>query len=992
MPPKYPGESSFQVYTPTTPHEGHRPPQTPVNGAPPGSSNVFALPGSYAQQYNLAGRRPSHPGPGQSVFDSGTSGAPRTSRINTPSASGWSTPVLPLHPFSAPASGYATPFERPESAGDLSWDAGNNTLYDSRCTGRRQVGFDVSAWNPSWPDPSDTAETLAAIRILQQLSKAKLTALGLLALVMKGEGSLASYRNTLFASNREEKLESFLTDLLNDDKGGPITKKWMLSHAVDLVCDEVHREMDAAKPELRMYANEVTPRFLETWDLRTTMQNVRTPVWDRVLDAASETKASKRKAKEREEAAEKAAKLGKPLPKPAKIRRNRPMGRLIITAQVIYLRSSASQKVQIGLGLMAWSTGASKQLLDVLHLACLTMPYTTIRHLIDAISLGCVRVAASIALGPHSLSYDNINLSTSIFVEQGPRTPSKVQSGTFAVIYELYGAMRSDMLLAPMHANLLSSTPLTIADLRPPKESLEKYLHQARITVARILFKYVDGFQHLSSHPQFDYVVRRLVPHRNHRTVFHPLRVSTIEEASVEGNLLVHDDVYVTQLGRDATTMSGLAIPLFADQLTLARVRGAQEIRKEDVDLWEQRFVFQLAPGVFHLIMNLIWALLHVHRGTLSQAGSLTHFFTIMEKTRLGSDNPDFHTLLSALNQILDGLVLYAWQLEVDEEELGNFAATNPTPDDILRIAGDILRKYSTPRSTLKPTDAKRPPTDFAGTEALLPPDTDIIMNNTFLLVRDLLYVTELVKAVQTGDWGRIEDVLPLIACMFRGAGSNNYSNEILHLLFNLSRVWTPKFADIMRNNILVNVAGLEEHWQAIDMNIEHQIRYLKTLFASKGIYSNWERLGNISASVNCLMNIKKRVAESLEAGYQGKKHQDVDTSALVWRVASKAREYALFTTDPERHNNALAKPSTDVITVGYSKFESASLATFNKKMTEFKNGIVGAFEQEEDETTGCTISYVSSEEQEEQQDEANACEQVALGSGQQDDDNDGDD
>lgn len=72
-------------------------------------------------------------------------------------------------------------------------------------------------------------------------------------------------------------------------------------------------------------------------------------------------------------------------------------------------------------------------------------------------------------------------------------------------------------------------------------------------------------------------------------------------------------------------------------------------------------------------------------------------------------------------------------------------------------------------------------------------PDTS--HENIILLTRDLLYITELVNAVQTGDFGRVEDILPTLVCMFRGAGSNNYSTEILHLLFNIKEVWTPKFA-----------------------------------------------------------------------------------------------------------------------------------------------------------------------------------------------------
>ncbi|KAH8979660.1 hypothetical protein EDB86DRAFT_2752507, partial [Lactarius hatsudake] len=70
----------------------------------------------------------------------------------------------------------------------------------------------------------------------------------------------------------------------------------------------------------------------------------------------------------------------------------------------------------------------------------------------------------------------------------------------------------------------------------------------------------------------------------------------------------------------------------------------------------------------------------------------------------------------------------------------------------------------------------------------------DVVCNNTALLTRDLLYASELVDAIATGDFGRVEDILPAIACMFRGSGSNNYSTEILHLLFNIKEVWTPVF------------------------------------------------------------------------------------------------------------------------------------------------------------------------------------------------------
>ena len=72
---------------------------------------------------------------------------------------------------------------------------------------------------------------------------------------------------------------------------------------------------------------------------------------------------------------------------------------------------------------------------------------------------------------------------------------------------------------------------------------------------------------------------------------------------------------------------------------------------------------------------------------------------------------------------------------------------------------------------------------------------SDNVNRNLRILMRDLLYVFELTHAISDGDFGRVEDMLGNLAMIFRGAGSNNYFSEILHFIFNLKRIWTPKFA-----------------------------------------------------------------------------------------------------------------------------------------------------------------------------------------------------
>lgn len=106
-------------------------------------------------------------------------------------------------------------------------------------------------------------------------------------------------RKALFRETNEENLNRLFNLMLEDENGSHIIKKWMKPHAVDLVCDLVHDEMDQAKPSgLYMTTNNTTPEFIESWDINDIMDpvaNVVTPTRSAVLDAATETKSATRK-------------------------------------------------------------------------------------------------------------------------------------------------------------------------------------------------------------------------------------------------------------------------------------------------------------------------------------------------------------------------------------------------------------------------------------------------------------------------------------------------------------------------------------------------------------------------------------------------------------------------------------------------------------------------------------------------------------------------
>ena len=403
--------------------------------------------------------------------------------------------------------------------------------------------------------------------------------------------------------------------------------------------------------------------------------------------------------------------------------------------------------------------------------------FTSLLTLINQLTSQCVDEAIQIAQHPHVFCYDNINISTSIFVEQCLSAPAKVQSGTFPILYAIENVSWHDMRLGPMLRRAHSAADLTFnADIHPVKQQLRSIHHQARVNIIHILLQECSSFQEYKFRlaPSLSHEERhRLL--KGHKTKQYPLRTSTIDESSVSGNIAVINDVYLNQLKMSHDQLSDFAIPSINDQSMNARIRGAKALRTTDINPFTRLQFIQLGFGLFHLCMNLIWAVLHVHRGSIGEPGSLSFFFTILDRTCLGCEHPDYHTLLSTLMQILKGIVLNAWRAECGEPSLAAFAASNPSPEKLCEIADRILKNHAVP---LSEQPRQQPRSQQHG--------HSVANQNLRILTRDLLYVLELTCAISDGDFGRIEDILMHLAMIFRGAGSNNYCMEILHFVFNL--------------------------------------------------------------------------------------------------------------------------------------------------------------------------------------------------------------
>jgi hypothetical protein len=150
---------------------------------------------------------------------------------------------------------------------------------------------------------------------------------------------------------------------------------------------------------------------------------------------------------------------------------------------------------------MASSSSASHQLVNVLNHSCLSMSFTTLNKILKTIVGHAIEEAHMIVLRPHTLTYDNINLTGSIYTEKTPGGMSKVQSETFAMIYEMPSTQTEDMEVELMMEKLIKAFPLTISDLQPSQSSMQFYAQQSTINICKVLCKYVECFATYWQHP-----------------------------------------------------------------------------------------------------------------------------------------------------------------------------------------------------------------------------------------------------------------------------------------------------------------------------------------------------------------------------------------------------------------------------------------------------------------------------------------------------------
>lgn len=270
-----------------------------------------------------------------------------------------------------------------------------------------------------------------------------------------------------------------------------------------------------------------------------------------------------------------------------------------------------------------------------------------------------------------------------------------------------------------------------------------------------------------------------------------PARAMDIDESKAKGNVDVLEHLFQqANIGSadDARTpgvvdIGDNVIIVHGDLATGERIWSVLASRGiEDTPMRRfQPVIF--VPGNFHLLMaatDAIWRVLlqPIHaREDPNCAMEHVGILRPKETGKMGS-KPGYRRMHDFIQHDGTALRLDCWRTHLNVESLEEFAAKNPSWEQIVRYSEEITLKYVA--DGLKFEKQRRAPAR----------DRDELFEN--MQVRHQLYLLfeELLHSMNNGDIGRLDGCMPTWIFIFKSVGKNKYSSYMTRFLLDLHFVY----------------------------------------------------------------------------------------------------------------------------------------------------------------------------------------------------------
>lgn len=164
-----------------------------------------------------------------------------------------------------------------------------------------------------------------------------------------------------------------------------------------------------------------------------------------------------------------------------------------------------------------------------------------------------------------------------------------------------------------------------------------------------------------------------------------------------------------------------------------------------------------------------------------------------------------FHDLDELIHHTVEARVLACWMRKAGLVDINDFKEWDPSPRQIQNLAHEIVRDFASLEALPHAALPKTPSTDVdaAQDEQPGPPSEEedfaanqrILFENGVRYLRDGLVYCLLRKSVRIGDVGTIEDLLPLLAIMYKGGNHPRYMMVMLETMQQLKYEYPPEMA-----------------------------------------------------------------------------------------------------------------------------------------------------------------------------------------------------
>ncbi len=281
---------------------------------------------------------------------------------------------------------------------------------------------------------------------------------------------------------------------------------------------------------------------------------------------------------------------------------------------------------------------------------------------------------------------------------------------------------------------------------------------------------------------------------------FLPMRTMDLNQSTVSGNIAAIQNMFA-QAGvgnpddsfspDDLVDLKDVVQIMHGDLGTYERVLSA--IRRRSVEDNEsdrlQGVVF--AIGLFHFKMAAADAIWRIHVLPDNARTDETSFMQFVGKLRPRESsrlvhNAKFRQQHELIHHVSAVLQLDAWRVEVQKrtrhDSLEKWSASKPSLEEIEAVADSLARDY-----------VEGDGLDLYDLAEGLGGKADQQRLNVMRLLNHLLLYEELCYAMNAGDIGRVETLMPPWIQIFRAVGKHKYGNYTLRFMHSLYNVYPEK-------------------------------------------------------------------------------------------------------------------------------------------------------------------------------------------------------